>query len=121
MLKRRTKVKSKKWVAGKYDTADYCVRVREDAPVSDVGMIVCEVIQRDHDTRDDLQNRAELIASTPLILAAAEWAFNVLQDAEDYRLPVSQLLSDEGRAKWAEYVKAIRQVDPNEPLLPRER
>ena len=56
-----------------------------------------------------------------LILDAAEWAFNVLQDAEDYRLPVSQLLSDEGRAKWAEYVKAIRQVDPDEPLLPRER
>jgi hypothetical protein len=66
-------------------------------------------------------NEEQLLAASPLILDAAEWAFNVLQDAEDYRLPVSQLLSDEGHAKWAEYVKAIRQVDPNEPLLPRER
>jgi hypothetical protein len=56
-----------------------------------------------------------------LILDAAEWAFNVLQDAEDYRLPISLLLSDAGRTKWAEYVNAIRKVDPNEPLLPRER
>lgn len=70
-------------------------------------------------------NEEKLLSASPLILDAAEWAFNLLQMLDDNGNVryggVENYLSPEGRKKWAEYVKAIRQVDPNEPLLPRER
>ena len=66
-------------------------------------------------------NEEQLLAASPLILAAAEWAFRLLQDLDDYYCNVKGYLNEKGLVRWAEYVKAIRQVDLNEPLLPRER
>jgi hypothetical protein len=69
-------------------------------------------------------NEEQLLAASPIILDAAEWAFKLLETLDEHHRHegiVRQSLNEEGLRKWAEYVTKIRQVDPNEPLLPRER